>query len=773
MRDPNQSTNGRNDRIIVVDDNEQIHADFRKILVSESRSSRDAGDHKAVLFGSESQGIRRTSFEVDSAYQGQQGFDMVCQALSRGVPYAMAFVDVRMPPGWDGIETVGRIWAEYPDLEVVICTAYSDYSWDEIAESLGQSDRLVILKKPFDNIEVRQLACALTEKWQSTHQAQSKLSQLEGMVEKRTASLSTSEARMRAIVESARECIISMNHAGEIIEFNPAAEATFGHTRDAVVGREVAEVMIPSALRQQHRHGLERYLATGKGPMLGKRMEVDALRSDGKEFPIELTVTAIQIDGRPSFTAMCHDIGDRRRMEERLRHGALHDTLTGLPNRALIVDRVENVIKRCGRREGYLFAVLFLDLDRFKNINDSLGHLAGDQLLIETSNRLRQCMRTTDLLARLGGDEFVVLVDDMEDETDALRVAERIHEALDRPFHIGGEELFTTASIGVTLSSSGYSQAEDMLRDADTAMYRAKDDGKACCRLFSAEMHAHAKKTLDLENDLRRAVEHGEFQNFYQPIFSLETGQAVGCEALMRWQHPQRGLIPPSDFLELMEDTGLILPVGWSLLREACCQLREWQQEFSEPEALTMSVNASPKQITQLGFVEKVRQIVGECGIDAQNLVLELTEDALIDDKKAVAATLSGLKEMGIRLAVDDFGTGYASLSYLHRFPFDTLKIDRSFVSPADNRDGHWQIVQSIIGLAHNLDMVVVAEGVETEEQQARLAALNCDRVQGYLFAHPMNDEEMLAFLTVHRPALLSETAVCLASSSEERAASL
>ena len=431
------------------------------------------------------------------------------------------------------------------------------------------------------------------------------------------------------------------------------------------------------------------------------------------------------------------EIAGRKRLEHQQRHDALHDALTDLPNRSLIIVQLENAIKRCRRQPGYLFALMFLDLDRFKNINDSLGHCSGDQLLIEAASRLRKCVRGTDTIARLGGDEFAVLLDDITHVSDAIRVAEKVLKALEQPVRLGGKEFFTAASIGIAVSSTGYDRPEAILRDADMAMYQAKREGKACCRLFNAEMHAHAKNVLNLENDLRRAVQRREFLNFYQPILSLQTGEIAGFEALARWRHPTRGILPPSDFLKAAEDTGLILPIGWMLMREACRRLHQWQEELPNTDALTMSVNMSPKQIVQPDLAPIIARIANEDGVEPQNLVLEMTEDTLIENADLLAARFSDLKALGIRMAIDDFGTGYASLSYLHRFPFDILKIDRSFIGTQNDSNGQWHIVQSTIEMAHNLDMVVVAEGVETDMQRARLQTMKCDYGQGFLFSKP------------------------------------
>ncbi len=747
MRDRNEIKPELSHRILVIDDNEAIHSDFRKILGGDADTTSQAEMAKAAFFGVESDATQRGAFEIDSAFQGRQGLEMVQQALSEERPYAMAFVDIRMPPGWDGIETVKRIWAEYPELQVVLCTAYSDYSWDQMVGELIHTDRFLILKKPFDLIEVRQLATALTRKWQLAQQARLKLGELETMVEARTAELKHSEAHMRAIVESADECIVSIDHEGRIIEFNPAAEKTFGYSREEVIGKRMAELIIPPSLREKHCCGLERFLATGDSSVLGKRLELVAMRQDGGEFPVEITLNVVQNQEHPIFTALLHDISERKQMEEQLRHDALHDALTELPNRTLFVERVDHAIRRSERRYDYLFAVMFLDLDRFKNINDSLGHLVGDKLLVETARRLERCIRASDTVARLGGDEFAVLVDDIQNVTDAARIAERIRGALARSFKVDDEEFYTGASVGVALSSTGYVRAEEILRDADTAMYEAKARGDVPYVLFNSKMHARAKAILSLENDLRRALERGEFRNVYQPIVSLETGRTVSFEALLRWQHPERGLLPPSEFLTVAEDSGLLLPIGWLMFREACRQLRQWREQTPGNDSLTVSVNFSPMQIIQHNVVDRICEILRETDIGPQGLVLEVTESAVIENARLAAATLSRLKDLGIRLSIDDFGTGYASLSYLQRFPFDTLKIDRSLVGGMHDDEGNWHITQTIVTLAHNLRMDVVAEGVEVDDQRTRLETLNCDYGQGYLFSRPLAPDAVCAWL--------------------------
>jgi diguanylate cyclase (GGDEF)-like protein len=432
---------------------------------------------------------------------------------------------------------------------------------------------------------------------------------------------------------------------------------------------------------------------------------------------------------------------------EHFRHAAFHDSLTELPNRALFADHVRLAIERAKCHEGHLFAVLFLDLDRFKFINDSLGHTYGDKLLVATARRLESCLRQVDIVARFGGDEFAILLDGIRDASDAIRVAEKIQEKLSAPFNFERSEAFTTASIGIALSTTSYEDPDDILRDADTAMYRAKAEGKARHELFDTTMHSRAVARLRLENDLRRAVERQEFRVAYQPIMSLETDKLVGFEALARWQHPERGLISPTEFIPLSEETGLIVPIGLWMLEESCRQLREWQQQSPANRALIMSVNLSGKQLAQPDMVRQVSRVLRETGIDPHCLKLEITESVVMENAEMATTLLNQLRALGVHLSIDDFGTGYSSLSYLHRFPVDTLKIDRSFVGRMSSGDENLEIVRTIITLAGNLGMEVIAEGVESEWQKERLRELRCKFAQGYLFSPPVEAEKAALML--------------------------
>lgn len=447
------------------------------------------------------------------------------------------------------------------------------------------------------------------------------------------------------------------------------------------------------------------------------------------------------------------DITDRKRAEEELTHQAFYDPLTDLPNRALFLDRLKHAIRKSGRRGegGETFAILFLDVDRFKDVNDSLGHVIGDELLKAMGRRLEDLVRPGDTVARLGGDEFAILLESLRSVDDALDVAHRILESLKKPFSISGHEVFAAASIGI-VPGTQEGGPEDLLRDADTAMYRAKERGRACAEVFDRGMHARAVARLQLETDLRKAIERSEFRVYYQPIVSLTAGQVVGFEALARWQHPERGLVGPSEFVPLAEETGLIIPIDFWVLDQACRQTRRWQERYPSDPPLSINVNLSSRHFSQPGLATHVEEILRETGLDPSSLRLEITESVILEDVKAISEMLSRLKGLRVQLYLDDFGTGYSSLGYLHRFPIDSLKIHHSFVGQLGREDGQAELVRTITTLAGNLRMGVVAEGVETLDQVRRLRELHCDRVQGFLFSQPLPPEE--AERLIGRPIL-------------------
>lgn len=443
------------------------------------------------------------------------------------------------------------------------------------------------------------------------------------------------------------------------------------------------------------------------------------------------------------------EILERKRIQSQLLEMALHDPLTGLPNRAVFMERLENALSRTKQEADYQFAVLFLDCDRFKVVNDSLGHLVGDELLIAfakrvqkaLARRLEPCLSIINTLTRLGGDEFAIIVEQINDACTATLVADRILQELMHPFQLSRHEVFMSASIGIALGNINYEQPEYLLRDADTAMYHAKTCGKARYHVFDPAMHQEAIQLLQLETDLRKAINQQEFQVYYQPIVALNTGKLAGFEALVRWNHPHRGFISPLDFIPIAEETGLITQIDTWVMREACQQLKIWQEQKLTQESLTISVNLSGRQFSQSNLIEQIDEIFQQTQLNPQSLKLEITESVLINNSESAMAIIQELKKRQIQLSLDDFGTGYSSLSYLHCFPINTLKIDKSFVNRMESSKENIGLVPAIMRMAHTMGINVIAEGIETSEQLAQLRALNCDFGQGYFFSKPVESK--------------------------------
>lgn len=447
-----------------------------------------------------------------------------------------------------------------------------------------------------------------------------------------------------------------------------------------------------------------------------------------------------------------HEIAERQRAQDRLLHLALHDSLTGLPNRAWFMKRVGQVLEQTRQQTRALFAVLLLDCDRFKVVNDSLGHLAGDQLLVAVARRIETCLTPGTTLARLGGDEFTILIDDVTSLEEAIGVAERIQQDLRMPFQLGQYETFTNVSIGVVVGGKQYEQPEHVLRDADAAMYQAKGEGKGCYRVFDSSLHQRAMARLELETDLQRALDRQEFTVHYQPIVSLRDGRLSGFEALVRWHHPRLGLIAPDHFVPAAEETGLVVPIDLWVMRQACHQLKIWQEHWERSQPITMAVNLSVQHFIHASLMAEIDDILTETGLSGRSLRIEITESAIMKNAELATVILKQLKARQIQFSIDDFGTGYSSLSYLHQFPVDGLKIDRSFVSNIQAQDQNLQIVQTIIALANTLKMSAIAEGIETHQQLALLQSLGCEYGQGFYFSRPLSAEAAEALFQAAQP---------------------
>ncbi|HEX3106825.1 MAG TPA: EAL domain-containing protein [Terriglobales bacterium] len=560
------------------------------------------------------------------------------------------------------------------------------------------------------------------------------------------------------ITENAADMIAVVDSEGRRLYNSPAYEKVLGYSPEELTGSASVD-QIHASDRERVLQAAAKARATGQGQRLEYRMR----HKDGSWRILESSASLIQ-GKRGEFERLVivnRDITERKRAEEVLAHTSFHDGLTDLPNRALFVDRLQHALIRARRHSDYKFALLFVDIDEFKVVNDSLGHSAGDELLIQIAKRLAGCFRETDTvgrsgrigllpnqndLARLGGDEFTVLLEDVFTPSDAIRVAQRIQENLAAPFEIKGQGIVIAVSIGITSSSGSYGEAEEMLRDAEIAMYRAKRAGKARCEVFDPAMHSTAVRRLKLETDLRLGLARGELLVYYQPIISLKTGKIVGFEALSRWQRPD-GMVAPADFIPVADETGLILPINKALLLEACTQLRSWQSRFDCDPPLSMSMNITPKQFALPDLAECISEILRQTEVAPSTINLEIMETIAMGDADRALGVLSELKALGVRLSLDDFGTGYSSLSRLPRFPVDALKIDRVFISNMNTDHDSHEIVRLIIMLAHSVRLKVIAEGTETEDQIAELKRLNCEMAQGFLYSPPVDRKTAFGLL--------------------------
>ncbi|MGE4552433.1 MAG: EAL domain-containing protein [Desulfovibrionaceae bacterium] len=734
-------------RILVADDEDMNLRIFREVLAPEVSTGSRLDDLASELFQTRT-AERVQSFDPVLVRQGEDAVEAVRSALEADQPFCLAFLDVRMPPGMDGITAAERIRALDPDIQIVIITAFSDVNPQEIARRVPPADRLLYVQKPFHPQEIRHFASSLGAKWRTQRELDAIRADLERRVEARTRELTAaheqlaeSERLYRTIFETTGTAMTILEADTTISLANGEFERLSGFSRQEVENRMGwTEFVHPDDLARMREFHKQRRLSDAAAPTT---YEFRFQPRNGRTLNVLLTVG--MIPGTDHSVASLLDITERKQAEERLAHQAFHDELTGLANRALFMDRLARCIRVSQRREDYRFAMLFLDLDRFKVVNDSLGHLAGDAVLQSMAQALAATVRAEDTLARFGGDEFAVLLEDVQDIRNPIHVAERIQEALAVPVRFDEHEVFATASMGIVLSSGDYESPEHVLRDADIAMYRAKGEGGARFKVFSKRMHEHALGMLKLETDLRKAVAAREFEAFFQPVVRVADLAITGFEALARWRHPERGLVSPLEFIPAAEETGLVAAIDQFMLEQACARLAEWRNGPDAPCDLNIAVNFSVSDFTRPDILHIVRRVLAENGLSPRQLRLELTESTLMQSGSAAVETLGALRAEDIRLAIDDFGTGYSSLAYLTSHPIDALKIDRSFVADMEPSAEAREIVRTIVALAHTLGMEVVAEGVETRPQFTLLQELGCDYVQGYLFSPPIPAAEVVA----------------------------
>ncbi|MDM8348799.1 EAL domain-containing protein [Pseudomonas sp. sp1636] len=730
----NRPSNSGNRRILVVDDTPAIHQDFCKILGTGLDREAALASAEAALFGDAQ--VQRQAFELDSAYQGQEALALVIAALEQNRAYAMAFIDMRMPPGWDGLETIERLWQVDPQLQVALCTAHSDYSWEQMAERLDLGDRLLILKKPFDTIEIRQMASALTVKWQMTRDAELRMSNLEQAVEARTQELSDANIivqnsptilyRLRGepsfplmyishnitkFGHDAAQLLASPNWAQELI--HPDDQAMVDAAMARVLERDAQGASIEFRLRTGD--GAYRWVENRYIPVRNK---------EGRLFEIEGIIL---------------DITERKLAEEKIALLARTDGLTGLANRATFSERLGQAFAAC-QRGATPFAIFYLDLDHFKQVNDTLGHPVGDLLLQQVSERIKRCTRASDVLARLGGDEFAILQMDMAEPANAGALAAKLQTSLALPYSLNGNQVRISASIGICPYSPSSANADAMLAQADLALYRSKDEGRNQYHFHSEDLDQQVLDRVTLANDLRRAIERDELELYYLPEVELASGRILGMEALARWNHPEQGLLGADAFIPIAEKTGTIVALGHWVLEHACRQMRLWRDKGMAPPVIT--VNLSLAQIKSGDeLVRDVADTLGKWGLAPSDLEFDVTEATLAQTKWTRSDVLPQLRELGVKIAIDDFGTEYSSFDYLKTYRVNHLKIAQSFINAATEDPDSATTIRAIINFARELGIGIVAEGVETQEQRALLMSTgSTTQGQGFFFSEAVDN---------------------------------
>jgi diguanylate cyclase (GGDEF)-like protein len=735
--------NNQDLRIIVIDDNPAIHQDFIKVL-SIKEHSQVFKELDEQLFGKSSQEHRNLlpHFQIDTAEQGREGVEKIKVALEEEKPYALAFVDIRMPPGWDGLETIIRMWEIDKDIQVVICTAYSDYSWEETIQKLGMSDNLLVLKKPFDKIAVRQLACALTRKWLLAKESKNHTESLHQIVNERTESLQQSLSLLRATIESSTNGILVVDLLKKVVDYNQQFVKIWD------IPQFILEV--------RDENLLFKYMLS----LLNKSDEfldqvnrlydniddssVQLVKFKNQEKIIECHSQPHRINTKTVGRVWSfRDITERAFLERKLEHQATHDSLTDLPNRVLLIDRIQQTINIAARRHQE-FAILFFDLDRFKLINDSLSHKVGDTLLLAVAKRLSGLLREEDTLARLGGDEFVMIIPEFKKPENLVNIAQKVLRSFSQPFYIAGREILISTSIGISLYPTDGKTISKLLKNADLAMYHAKEEGGNQFKFYTPKLNENICYRLQLESELRRALVNHEFFLLYQPQFDMDKRSLVGVEALIRWKHPKKGTILPFDFIPVAEESGLIVPIGEWVIHEVCKQLKTWKK--NKLPLIRISINITTQQLKQVNFAKMLNSIIKKYEINPEHLEIEITENVIITHVE-IQHMIQEIKKLGVKIVLDDFGTGNSSINYLKKIHFDRLKIDQSFVQNISRSKSDEVIIEAIIAMARSFNFKVLAEGVETEKQIKFLKERNCDGVQGFLLSKPVFAEQITKIL--------------------------
>lgn len=725
-------------RIIVIDDNPTIHQDFIKILTNKKSLSSESSTEKETVDKSED--VIFPEFEIDTASEIKTAVEKIKRALHEKKPYALAFVNPHMQQGSHGIETIKQLWKADKNLQVVICATYTDASWEDAVEELEQTDNLLVLKKPFDNIAIRQLASALTKKWQLFEETSRYSMTLEEKIAERTESLEKSLSLMRAALEPAADGVLIVNNTGSISDYNNKFLEMW-HIKPSIAAKNDFSTLL-KVMHEQIQDFTEFNLTLKQLNTRPDEVIVGYIKCKDKrifEYYTQPHSLNNKVVGRAwSF----RDITKRTVLEVELQYQAMHDVLTGLPNRILLQDSIKQAVLNADRKDT-IFGVLFLDLDKFKLVNDSLSYEAGDKILRAVARRLKSVIREHDILARLGGDEFVVVTSPVRDANDLVKIAHKLLLVFNNPFNIDSHEVMLTASVGICVYPKDGRHDETLLRNANTAMYAAKALGPNQFQFYADEFLKRNMNRVEREAELRLAIKENQFFLHYQPQFDLNSEKLVSVEALIRWQHPTKGLLLPIDFIPLAEASGLIIPLGEWILKTACQKNKEWQN-MGLP-FIRVAVNVTTKQFKQYNFVDNIKTILEQTRLEPKYLELELTENVIINNMDIIS-TLHSLKNLGVQIALDGLGTSYSSLTYLNDIHVDRFKIDQSFVQNAETDRSDDVMIQAIIAMAQSLNLDVLSEGIETQHQLDFLKKYKCGLVQGFTFSKAMssNDCEQL-----------------------------